>query len=251
MTKTLAFALATIALAAFSAQAQIQLRQVPLAERYAPGGTLDIEVSLDVLSAEQVNAAGLEQVLPTGWSFDSIVSGDAPGVVPDASAAGTIDFIWFPLPAAFPVTFVYRLAIAANATGTQNLTMEAIVLLNDSGEVRATEQDLMPRQGDGPFHTADRDLSNSIEIDELLRLIQFYNTGGFHCADFPTDTEDGYVPGALGNKACAFHDSDYNPQDWNVDLDELVRAIQFYNSLAYFACPGQDSEDGYCPGPPL
>src|SRR5690606_34929065 len=94
------------------------------------------------------------------------------------------------------------------------------------------------------FHSADITLSGTISLSELLRVIQFYNLDGFHCADFPGDTEDGYVPGLLGNKACAFHNSDYNPQNWRVSLTELLRLIQFYNVGAYAAC--EDGEDGFC-----
>ena len=36
----------------------------------------------------------------------------------------------------------------------------------------------------------------SINISELLRIIQFFNIGGyFHCPDVVPATEDGYCPG--------------------------------------------------------
>jgi hypothetical protein len=43
------------------------------------------------------------------------------------------------------------------------------------------------------------------------------------------------------------HASDYNPQDWQVSLSELLRLIQFFNSGGYHPCVG--SEDSYCVGP--
>jgi hypothetical protein len=44
------------------------------------------------------------------------------------------------------------------------------------------------------------------------------------------------------------YDTDYNPQDWVISLSELLRVIQFYNSLGYHYCPGQGTEDDFCPG---
>ena len=85
-----------------------------------------------------------------------------------------------------------------------------------------------------------------IDLTELLRAIQFYNSNGYHCAETPDATEDGYSPNA-GAQECTPHSSDYNPQDWFIELSELLRLIQFYNSGGYHPCTG--TEDGYCPGP--
>ena len=97
-------------------------------------------------------------------------------------------------------------------------------------------------------HSADQNGDNEISLSELLRVIQFFNSFGYHCADNPRDTEDGYVPGPGANHACTPHGSDYNTQDWDISLSELLRLIQFFNVGGYHACPGQDTEDGYCPG---
>ena len=94
-------------------------------------------------------------------------------------------------------------------------------------------------------HTTDQDNDGVISLDELLRIIQFYNSLEYHC---DIDGEDGYAPGP-GNRECGQHDSDYAPADWSISLDELLRMIQFYNSLAYYACDDPESEDGFCPGP--
>ncbi len=95
-----------------------------------------------------------------------------------------------------------------------------------------------------PVHTADQDGDNDISLSELLRVIQFYNSGGYHCE---LGTEDGYGPGS-GDTACLPHASDYNPQDWAITLSELLRLIQFYNSGGYQPCA--EGEDGFCPGMP-
>lgn len=92
--------------------------------------------------------------------------------------------------------------------------------------------------------SADTNGDWSISLSELLRLIQFYNSGGLYCLD---GTEDGYAPGA-GDQTCAPHNSDYAPQNWALSLSELLRAIQFYNTPggAYRAEAG--TEDGFAPG---
>jgi hypothetical protein len=82
-----------------------------------------------------------------------------------------------------------------------------------------------------------------IELSELLRLIQLYNGGEFHC---DSTGEDGFALGS-GDRACAAHSSDYAPQDWRVNLSEMLRAIQLFSAGAYRDCPGA-SEDGYCLG---
>ncbi len=93
--------------------------------------------------------------------------------------------------------------------------------------------------------TADQDGNFVISLSELLRVIQFYNSLGLHCE---AGTEDGFAPGPVGDQTCAPHSTDYAPQDWGISLSELLRLIQFYNALGYRACPGEGSEDGFCPG---
>jgi hypothetical protein len=98
------------------------------------------------------------------------------------------------------------------------------------------------------IQTSDQNGDFVVDLDELLRVIQLYNTLGYHCASAPGETEDGYVPGPGANHDCAPYDTDYAPQDWVVSLDELLRVIQFYNTLGYHYCPQDGTEDGFCPG---
>lgn len=91
-----------------------------------------------------------------------------------------------------------------------------------------------------PVHMADRNQDFAVNLTELLRIIQFFNTGAHHC---DAGTEDGYAPGA-GDTTCALHDSDYSPADWRVNLSELLRVIQFFNWGRYAYCG--DTEDGFC-----
>ncbi len=94
-------------------------------------------------------------------------------------------------------------------------------------------------------HSLDIDGDFKVELTELLRVIQFYNYGEYSCAPVGLITEDGYVPGNRGNHSCSYHASDYNPGDWQISLEEILRAIQLFNSLSYYWCPGQ-GEDNFC-----
>ncbi len=102
-------------------------------------------------------------------------------------------------------------------------------------------------EGEGglpPAHSADHDGDGKINISELLRVIQFFNSDGYQCSE---SGEDGFAPGrSTETQTCSAHSSDYAPQDWVISLSELLRSIQFFNSGDYHACEG--SEDGFCVG---
>jgi len=107
-------------------------------------------------------------------------------------------------------------------------------------------------EGEGEWpgrQSADQDGDYTISLSELLRVIQFYNAGGLHCADPAASTEDGYQPGPGQSLDCVPHTTDYNPQDWQITISEILRLIQFYNTGAYHPCPNSAAEDGFCPGP--
>ena len=93
-------------------------------------------------------------------------------------------------------------------------------------------------------HRADGNADHMIELDELLRLIQLFNSLTIHCDE---STEDGYAAGT-GDRECEPHTSDYAPSDWHISLLELLRAIQLFNVGGYVPCPDLDTEDGFCPG---
>jgi V8-like Glu-specific endopeptidase len=78
-------------------------------------------------------------------------------------------------------------------------------------------------------HTADTSPDFRINLTELLRVIQFYNSNGFHCE---AGTEDGFAPDG-GATGCVRHNSDYIAPAFGITLSELLRLIQFYNSTGY------------------
>jgi Leucine-rich repeat (LRR) protein len=129
--------------------------------------------------------------------------------------------------------------------GTPEGTPEGVVEGTPEGVVEGTPEGVTEGEGTtSSQHSADQDGDFRINLSELLRVIQFFNSGGYHCQ---TGTEDGYAPGLAGDQTCAPHSSDYNPQDWRISLSELLRVIQFFNSGGYHPCA--EGEDGFCPGP--
>ena len=95
------------------------------------------------------------------------------------------------------------------------------------------------------IHSADLSGDGHLTISELLRVIQLFNFGGYHCAASEEDTEDGYRPGLGAAQDCAPHDSDYDPQDWTIGLGEVLRLVQFYSVGGYYG--PAFSEDGFLP----
>ena len=97
------------------------------------------------------------------------------------------------------------------------------------------------------YHSADSNADGVVNLSEVLRVVQFLNSDGYHCAE--EGIEDGYAPGE-GGRSCTPHSSDYNPKDWRINLSELLRLIQLFNVGGYYACPDEDppAEDGFCIG---
>jgi len=94
-------------------------------------------------------------------------------------------------------------------------------------------------------HAADFNGDNVLSLPELLRIIQLYNSGEYHCD--ATNLEDGYAPGD-GVRNCPPHTAD-TEQDWAIAFSALLRVIQFFNSDGLRYCPDElvPTEDGFCP----
>ncbi|MBP9002734.1 MAG: DUF4397 domain-containing protein [Candidatus Hydrogenedentes bacterium] len=109
----------------------------------------------------------------------------------------------------------------------------------------------VPCQVPPPDYGVDQNGDHVIDVTELMRVIQFYNSGGYHCAADPESTEDGFVPGPdPGSQSCAPSGADLD-SDFVISLEELLRVIQFYNAGHYFYCGDFSPDgDGFCPGWP-
>ena len=224
------------------------MRSITPPETYTPGTAIDVTVQLDLYSDGTPAALGFEETLPEGWTYQGRVSGPTLLIEPPLGKDGLLEFAWLTVPP-FPLIFVYRVHIPSDAAGEQLIQGRGLVRILIEGEIRTPETiTILTEGGERTFHSADIDWDNRIDLSELLRVIQFYNSGGYSCAHPGTPTEDGYLPGAAGLLNCLFHSGDYNPQDWVLSLSELLRIIQFYNIGGYHHCPELGTEDGFCVG---
>lgn len=99
--------------------------------------------------------------------------------------------------------------------------------------------------GVDPQHSADITPDSHLTLNELLRVIQFFNIGAFSCG---AGSEDGFLTGP-GNMDCTPHSSDYINQDWRIELGELLRLVQFLNVDGMYICPEAQTDDGFCAFP--
>lgn len=131
---------------------------------------------------------------------------------------------------------------------------EGVVEGEGEGIAEGEGEGIVEGEGEGGFvrtiHSADTNGNYRISLIELLRVIQIFNVGSYHCAATPDATEDGYVLGPGTDYSCFPHSSDFLPYFWKIDLTELLRLIQFFNIGSYHFCPGQGTDDTFCVGPP-
>lgn len=133
---------------------------------------------------------------------------------------------------------VCRSAFAAN---TEIVITNPVLSTPEGTQVLATTSDCSLTIFRDSYHTGDENKDWKISLEELLRVIQFYNSGGIYCDCL---SEDGYTPSTLYLRDCFPHSSDYyNGHDWRINLYELLRLVQIYNYGRYHPDPG--SEDGF------
>jgi hypothetical protein len=105
------------------------------------------------------------------------------------------------------------------------------------------------------FHSADTTHDWKIDLDELTRVIELYNTrvGTERTGDYHTAaTTDGFAAGA-GAITAGYHSADFN-HDGKISLPELTRVIELYNYRNGTTRTGQyhqrnGTDDGYDLGP--
>jgi hypothetical protein len=135
------------------------------------------------------------------------------------------------------VKYLYTKA-PAFPPGTADLT----VVNGDGGVFFKSDAIVISGTPSTDFHPGDRDRDFRFNLSEVLRVVQFYNSGGLHCD--PT-SEDGYAPGVGSDTSCTPYPADNAPFDWNLGLTELLGIIQFYNLHCYQPCPAAPGT--YCP----
>ena len=86
-----------------------------------------------------------------------------------------------------------------------------------------------------------------IDIFEVLRITDLYNSGGEYHVDLAT--ADGFAPGP-GSHDPRGHDGDYRSnrtKDWHIDIFEVLRITDLYNSGGEYHVD-DSTQDGFAPG---
>jgi Mg-chelatase subunit ChlD len=100
---------------------------------YQAGSTLDISVTLTHSDPSALSSLAVEETLPVGWAFQSVLSAPLPAARPTAGATGTLGFAWVAIPAGWPLTLTYRVSIPPGTVGAQTLFGSAS-FREDAGE---------------------------------------------------------------------------------------------------------------------
>ncbi len=102
-------------------------------DRYPPGNTLDVTVTLTHSTPTALSSLAVQETLPTGWTFNRVVS-TPPSIRPMvAGATGTLGFAWLSIPSSWPVNLTYRVNVPASATGAK-VFAGAASFREDAGE---------------------------------------------------------------------------------------------------------------------
>ncbi len=130
------------------------------------------------------------------------------------------------------------------------MTQEQFLALDDNDDQALSTGELHRYAGPVRKHNGDIDGDFTLDVSELLRLIQLYNAGAYSCVDPAGSTEDGFTPGAAKGDvpACQRHAADYiGGGDFEIDLSELLRVIQLFNFGTYSYCETPSAaDDNYC-----
>jgi hypothetical protein len=131
------------------------------------------------------------------WTFGAS-GGSAGQVAPQAEDTDLFEWAWTSTPAS-PIEFSYTLNVPVNVTGDQMLT--AVLRARFSGTEVSTmvKPDPLAVPLAPSTHHADFDQDNKINLSELLRVIELYNTreGTRRTGDYRAEdgTVDGFAPG--------------------------------------------------------
>lgn len=98
-----------------------------------PPGTADIAVRISYHGSDPISGLEFQETLPSGWIFDSVVSGPSPSGVPESGETGNVLFRWN-AKMDFPFTFVYRIRFAPNSDAEGRLNGEVRVRNGDSAQ---------------------------------------------------------------------------------------------------------------------
>ncbi|HOD51992.1 MAG TPA: tandem-95 repeat protein, partial [Candidatus Hydrogenedentes bacterium] len=204
-------------------------------ERYTPGQTLDVAVTFTYDGSDPVTALGLFETLPDGWTYVEPVSGPSAVISPTPGQGGTLEFAWLAVPA-FPATFVYRVEVPAEESGTQMISGYAEYRLCCDPIQTSVLETSIPEQSapvaNPDSYTVPEDQTLTIVAPGVLgndtdaegnALAAVLVTGPGHGAlTFNADGSFVYTPAANYNGADSFT---YRANDGSLDSNEAAVTI--------------------------
>ena len=224
---------------------------------YTPGGEVVLTQTLHYSGS--LTALSWQVLLPTGWTYRA-GAGLEGEVRPVPGQRDLLEWAWAQPPAS-PLSFSYTVAVPGNTAGPQPLV--ALVHARQGGfpiPLLATPDPLS--LAPLTHHTADTNRDLRLNLFELTRVIEIYNTrhAGLRTGAYREDSggEDGFAPEPARAAGATFspgrpHSADAN-RDGRVSLFELTRVVELFNTREagirtgrYRISPG--TEDGFTPGP--
>ncbi len=201
-----------------------------------------------------VTAVQWQTLVPAGWTVTGdVTQSAAAAVAPTVGEDALAEWSWTEAPAV-AVTVAMRLSATEPFAGTVELaSLVSVTRTGQPVQVLAEPDPLLLRSS---RHSADRDGDRTIDLSELLRVIELYNTragtertGVYHRN---VETEDGYAPGTSeATNPAGFHSADID-RDGALSLSELLRVIELYNTRSGTTRTGAyhidaATEDGFTP----
>lgn len=188
------------------------------------------------------------------WSLAAI-DGTAADVAPTLGSTELLKWTWTNLPAS-PFTFSYELSVPDATTGDQNITV-VIESTSAAGALQAVATpDPLVVSAAATFHSADSNQDFRLNLSELLRVIELYNTrsGTTRTGAYRTDdsTVDGFAPDAAGDGVRTSTHSADTTGNGALNLSELLRVIELYNTRSGTTRTGayrieESTVDGFAP----
>ncbi|WP_221031129.1 immunoglobulin domain-containing protein [Actomonas aquatica] len=218
-----------------------------------------VTIKNQVLLGSGIDTLTWEALLPEGWS---LISSDSTADSAPADATTSLAGWTWNAPAANSLTFTYVLQAPLDQTDFSELS----AMISWTSDGTPTEFLIQPdplRLGPPPSrHSADTDANGRLELSELLRVIELYNTrhGTSRTGRYREnhDSTDGFetdllTPAIDPTALVHYHLADTD-EDGTLSLSELLRVIELYNTRsgttrtgAYH--PDATTEDGFAPGP--
>lgn len=122
-----------------------------VAEATATGRTVEISVTLDYATPEDpVLALALVEHLPKGWTYETVLEGDKPNLVPATGSTDPVEFVWFNVPH-FPATFTYLVKAPAQVDGAPEISGQ--IVYRTSGPELSSEVISTPLMSTSPTAT--------------------------------------------------------------------------------------------------